>query len=198
MDLLNSEPHQLLTTALSVIGSLVLPAVGWMWMKIIQPLMRIVASQEEFRESINSIKNEIHTNGGSSIKDTLSKVNQTCDRIEVRQKIIDQRTKAALHYSGVPLFETDRYGRIVWSNTQFNHLLKEHNRLLEGYDWLSLIKDDEQDETLEQFRSCLEMNRKFSKQTELDDGTPIRMVGYPLKISHEEHGGFVVSVTKLT
>ena len=190
--------EKIVTIVATVTGGIILPALGWMWVRIIKPLMKLVDSQDDFRESIQEIKSEIKTNGGKSIKDTLGKVSETVERIETRQKVIDQRTKAALHYSGVPLFETDKHGRLVWSNTEFNSLLGEHNSLLEGYDWLSLIKDEEQDETLDHFRSCLEMNRKFSKQTELDDGTPIRMVGYPLKISNEEHGGYVVSVNKLT
>ena len=80
----------------------------------------------------------------------------------------------------------------------FNELVREYNSLLEGYDWLSLVKDDEQEETLEQFRSCLQMNRRFIKVTELDDGTPIRMMGYPLKISDDQHDGFLVSISQLS
>ena len=128
--------------------------------------MKIVKSQESFKDSIEEIKSEINTNGGKSIKDTLGQVREACDRIETRQKVIVQRTKAALHYSGVALFETDKRGRMVCSNSLFGELTRETNSLLEGYDWRSLIKDDEQDETLDHFRSCLEMNHELNKVTE--------------------------------
>ena len=187
--------EKLATAFATIIGSVAIPAVGWIWLRIVKPIMQIVKSQETFLSSIEEIKSEIHTNGGKSIKDTVDQVKEACNRIEKRQKVIVQRTKAALHYSGVALFETDRLGRLIWSNSLFGELVREHNSLLEGYDWLSLVKDDEQEETLEQFRSCLNTNRRFMKQTELDDGTPIRMMGYPLRISDDQHDGFLVSIS---
>lgn len=193
---LNVIEH-MMTVLATFTSAIAIPAIGWIWLRVVKPIMTIVKSQERFMESINDIKSEINTNGGKSIKDTLGQVKEACTRIETRQKVIIQRTKAALHYSGVALFETDRRGRLVWSNNLFGELIRSHNSLLEGYDWLSLVKDDEQEETLEQFRSCLDMNRRFVKQTELDDGTPIRMIGYPLRISDDQHDGFLVSISKI-
>ena len=187
--------EHLLAVVTTFTTAIAIPAIGWIWLKVVKPLVSIVQSQEYFKDSIEEIKHEMHTNGGKSIKDTLGQVREACDRIETRQKVIVQRTKAALHYSGVALFETDRRGRMVWSNSLFGELVRENNTLLDGYDWLSLIKDDEQEETLDQFRSCLGTNRRFVKQTELDNGTPIRMVGYPLKISDDQHDGFLVSIS---
>lgn len=187
--------EHLFTMAASFTTAIAIPVIGWIWLRVVKPLMLIVKSQESFTQSIEEIKCEINTNGGKSIKDTLGQVREACDRIETRQKVIVQRTKAALHYSGVALFETDKRGRMIWSNSLFGEIVREHNSLLEGYDWLSLVKDDEQVETLEQFRSCLAMNRRFVKLTELDNGTPIRMVGYPLKISDDKHDGFLVSIS---
>ncbi len=190
--------EQIITIFAAIFSTILFPAIGWIWLRVVKPLVTIVNSQKAFTESIDEIKREIHTNGGKSIKDTLGQVKEACQRIETTQKVIVQRTKAALHYSGVALFETDKRGRLVWSNSLFNELVREYNSLLEGYDWLSLVKDDEQEETLEQFRSCLQMNRRFIKVTELDDGTPIRMMGYPLKISDDQHDGFLVSISQLS
>jgi hypothetical protein len=189
--------EELITVTGAVLTSVLIPAIGWVWLKIVKPIVSILKTQEAVNRSIEELKDEISTHSGKTIKDTLGHVKEACGRIEDRQKVIVQRTKAALHYSGVALFETDKRGRLVWSNNLFGELIREHNALLEGYDWLSLIKDDEQEETLDQFRSCLSMNRRFVKQTELDDGRPIRMVGYPLKISDDQHDGFLVSISHI-
>ena len=63
-----------------------------------------------------------------------------------------------------------------------------------GFDWLSMIKEEERDELLQEFLSCIKMNRKFSKTTETQDQKQIRMLGYPYKITDSEHGGFLVSI----
>ena len=59
------------------------------------------------------MQKELSTNGGNSLKDAIIDLRQTCHRIR-KTKIIEQRTKAALHYSNVALFETDIAGRLVW------------------------------------------------------------------------------------
>ena len=75
-----------------------------------------------FVESVNDIKKELTTNGGSSLKDAIISMGKSCERIEERQKVIIQRTKAALHYSGAALFETDEDGRMTWSNANFSNI----------------------------------------------------------------------------
>jgi hypothetical protein len=49
---------------------------------------------------------------------------------------------------------------------------------------------------LQEFKSCIEMNRRFNKVTRTLDGKKLRLIGYPYKISDEEHGGFLVSVSE--
>lgn len=184
------------TIIFSVIGSMG-PIVTWMWIRVVKPLLSVSKSQEEVLKAIAEIKSDITNPDGSSLRTTVAAVGDACKRIESRQKVIVQRTKAALHYSGTPLFETDKRGRIVWSNALFCKMVGDSNLLLEGYDWLTLVSDDEREETLDQFRSCLDTNRKFTKHTEMQDGTPIQMTGYPYRVSEDEHGGFLVSISKL-
>jgi hypothetical protein len=54
--------------------------------------------EEEVKKSISIIKAEVTPNSGKSLKDTVNSLKKACDRIETRQKVLDQRSKAALHY----------------------------------------------------------------------------------------------------
>ena len=65
---------------------------------------------------------------------------------------------------------------------------------VEGFDWLSYIHENERDEFFQEFKSCLEMNRRFMKSSKTRDDKDVRMIGFPYKINEKEHGGFLISI----
>ena len=171
--------------------------------EIPQAHSQVVQNQDFFVESVEEIKKELTTNGGGSLKDAIIGMRQSCERIENRQRVIIQRTKAALHYSSTALFETDKEGRLIWSNVNLidlskrsNTWSKDANYMVEGFDWISLFKEADREGVLSEFKSCLAMNRRFIKETELINGVKVRLLGYPYKITDTEHGGFLVSITE--
>ena len=191
LDLLNKDNISLIITILGGIGT----GCSMVWIKIVKPLIKLMNNQENIINAINDVKKEVTTNGGNSLKDAVVDLRKTCYRIEIRQKIIEQRTKAALHHSNVPLFETDTEGRLIWSNAHFHTFVKLDS--VEGYDWLNFVNEDERAELLEEFKLCLDQNRRFSKITTTEDNITIKIVGYPYRISNNEHGGFLVSITEI-
>ena len=166
------------------------------WKKVVSPLVKLCKNQDFFVESVQEIRKELKTNGGNSIKDAIINLRDTCQRIENRQRVIVQRTKAALHYSNVALFETDETGRLVWSNANLCEITKDITTSIEGFDWINLFKEEEREEVMAEFRSCLLMNRRFSKITTLQNDVQVRLLGYPYRISDTEHGGFLISITE--
>lgn len=166
------------------------------WKRVVSPLVKLCKNQDFFVESVQEIRKELKTNGGNSIKDAIINLRDTCQRIENRQKVITQRTKAALHYSNVALFETDQSGRLVWSNMNLCEITKNIITRIEGFDWINLFEEDEREEVMSEFKSCLLMNRRFNKLTKLQNGSNVRLLGYPYKISDSEHGGFLISITE--
>lgn len=188
---LETEMAALIFSLLGGLGTL----CSIIWVKGIKPLMDVLKNHEYFKESVEQIKKELMTNGGNSLKDAIIDLRGTCGRIEHRQKIIEQRTKAALHYSNVALFETDTEGRLIWNNIHLCEMTKTPEGL-EGYDWLTCIEEEDREELLSDFRSCLQMNRKFVRNTKTLDGKDIRIVGYPYRISEDKHGGFLISISE--
>lgn len=168
-----------------------------LWIKIIKPIFQIIDTQEKLTKSLDSIKKELTTNGGNSLKDTIIDLKGVCNRIENRQKVIEQRTKASLHYNNFALFETDEQGRLTWTNSNFYDLTCDSVTSVEGYDWLTYIQEDDREELFNEFKSCLKMNRKFNKIVTNCDNQKIKLVGFPYKISEKNHGGFIISVSIL-
>ena len=166
-----------------------------LWVKVINPIIKFIHHQDDIKAKIDDIKKELSTNGGNSLKDSILDLRTVCHRIEIRQKIIEQRTKAALHYSNLPLFETDNEGRLIWNNSLFYQFADSVH--VEGYDWLNLIIEEDRDDLLEEFKSCLNTNRKFAKETRThDNNKPIVLTGFPYRISDSEQGGYLVSISE--
>ncbi len=182
---------------IATIISLVAGACSWGWIRVVRPTVKFINKHEDLAESVETIKTEITTNGGGSLKDVVCKLGDTCSRMEITQKIIEQRTKAALHYNHSALFETDSQGRVVWSNEPFYDMTGQSLDDIKGYDWLTYVHEAERDECFAEFQSCLEMNRKFQKETKTCDNKAIRMLGFPYKLNEDEQGGFLVSVSEL-
>lgn len=192
-----TEYTEYLTIILSLLGG-VGTLFTYLWVKAIRPIIKVIQSHASVMSSIDYIKKELTTNGGNSLKDTILDLKNTCGRIEARQKVIEQRTKAALHYNTSMLFETDTDGRLVWSNENFSTYFKYTQQNLEGYDWLSCIDEDDRENLLQEFKSCLKMNRKFVRKTKTNEGKMIKMTGYPYRLNDVEQGGFLVSVSEST
>ncbi len=194
--------NQTITILVSAIGGLG-GLLTIFWRKFLKPIVKLCKNQDFFVASVEEIKKELTTNGGSSLKDAIIGMKESCARIEHRQRVIIQRTKAALHYSSTALFETDEEGRLIWSNVNLIDLAKrsstwtkDANYMVEGFDWISLFREQDREAVLSEFKSCLAMNRRFIKETELINGVKVRLLGYPYKITDTEHGGFLVSITE--
>ena len=161
-----------LTFLLTMVGTLA-SFLAAVWMKVLRPAMKFIDRHEEVVKSIDVIEKEITCNGGGSLK-------------------------ASLHYSNTALFETDVEGNVVWTNEPFYDLTGLTLTDIEGFDWLVYIHEDDREEFLHEFKSCLKMNRRFSRSSRTSDNKNIRMVGFPYRINSMEHGGFLLSVYELS
>lgn len=193
IDLKDPEHITLIFSILGGLGTF----FSLIWVKAIKPTIKILQSQESVMKTLETIKKELSTNGGNSLKDSIIDLKGTCSRIETRQKVMEQRTKAALHYNNIALFETDDQGRLVWTNNSFYELTSDHINSVDGYDWLTYIDEEDREDFFTEFKSCVNMNRKFVKLTKSCDGKNVKLVGFPYKINDEKHGGFLVSISEV-
>ena len=184
-----------ITIFLSIIGGL-FTFGSLLWIKFLRPVLKLVNNQDLFTESVKELRKELMTNGGNSLKDSIIELKKICKVIDKRQRIIEQRTRASMHYNEVALFETDNEGRLIWNNIHLHKFIDDSNLFLEGYDWINIVNEEDRSSVLQEFKSCIEMNRRFNKVTRTSDGKQLRLIGYPYKISDEEHGGFLVSVSE--
>ena len=150
--------------------------------------------QKEIKNSILEIKSEVIYNGGGSIKDLVLKLSNTCDRMEVRQTVIDQRSKIALHYQDMCLFETDREGNLIWANENFYQQTVGQGDISGGLDWVTVIDDEERGNFLDELNSCLMMSRRIDIETVSVDKRKLRFIGHPYRLDDGQHEGFLIHI----
>lgn len=189
---MNAEMVALIGSLVSVAGGF----VAFIWKKLVKPAIKFLDDQDDIKKSIETIRSEVVTNGGSSLKDAVNNLTTTCNNIEVAQKILDQRSKAALHYHEQALFEVDSKGRIQWFNEKFCELTEDNGNVTEGFDYVSIVEEDRREEFLKELHSCIEMCRKIDIETASVYDQKIHFTGYPYRVGDNSHEGFLIHLYK--
>ncbi len=178
----------------TILASVVTTAI-FIWKKVLKPILNFINIHNSIVKSIETIKREVVTNGGSSLKDSVIALKQTCDRIEKSQKVIEQRSKSSLHYHNQALFETDKNGNLIWTNERFYEMTGFTFSDMEGLNWISYINEDDREDFIAEFSSCMKMCRKLEFKTSFINDKKIKLIAYPYKISESEHYGFLFHVS---
>jgi PAS domain-containing protein len=183
--------YELITDIITLLGT-VLAVIVFLW-KIFKFTNKVLLEQESVKKDLQVIKKEVTPNSGSSIKDIVTELRSTTSRIEIRQKKLDQRSKAALHYTSAALFEIDSSGRIIWGNELF---IKMTGSSIEGLDWFSIVDENFRKDFIEEVTSCLKMGRKIDIETQCYHGKRVHFLGHPYKIDDLNHEGYLVQLFK--
>ena len=189
---LNAENLAMISTAGGIVSSICF----FLWRKLVKPAINLMDDHQEIKKSIDIIKGEVTPNGGGSMKDALNSLRKTCANIERSQKVLDQRSKASLHYHDKALLEVDRFGRISWFNQEFEILSEGCDSPNEGFDWVNIVDESEREEFVKELTSCLEMNRKIDIVVESINDDKFHFLGYPYRITDREHEGFLINIFK--
>jgi len=169
---------EIIGIVISVIGG-ACASFAWGWKFIIKPTIKLYKNQQSIVSSVEDIKKELTTNGGSSIKDTVN-------RIDRRQVMIDKRSKAIFYNIEKAILEVDENGNILWANEEFHNLMGTKN--LKGLDWVSYIDEPQREYFLREFESCSEKLRELKFETISTEGKKIKYTGFPYRDSDRNFG----------
>lgn len=187
--------EQVLTVTFMLVGATV-STVLFFW-RVFIVTRKFINNQETMKASLSAITSEVTCNGGRSIKDIILNLNETCSRMELRQKIIDQRSKAALQYQDRCLFETDKDGQLVWANENFYQYTVDYGDISGGLDWIAVIDEDERENFVTELNSCLEMGRRLDIETVSVNNQQLQFIGHPYRVGEGQHEGFLIHIQTL-
>jgi PAS domain S-box-containing protein len=165
---------------------IIVGAIGAIWAfgagfikYVIKPFIKFYKNNEQLMKCVEDIKKELTTNGGSSIKDTVN-------RIDRRQVIIDKRSKAIFYNVEDVILEVDENGNIVWANQYFHQLMGNKN--VDGLDWVTYIDEPYREPFIKELKSCSENNREFNFSTKSVEGEVISFSGFPYRDRNKNYG----------
>lgn len=105
----------------------------------------------------NIVQKELTTNGGSSIRDAIT-------RIDKRQILDETRNRAMLEHLGVPFWEADHEGKVLYISREFCLLVHRVVDDLLGNAWISTVHPDHRDAVLREWNACVEQGRVFTME----------------------------------
>lgn len=133
---------------------------------------------------VQNINAELKPNGGSSLRDSINRIEQCQKEISIRQLISDQRQRAILSDMNFGVLETDAQGNCVWANRMYTRLTGRSLDELVGKGWINTIAHDERDRVLEDWNSAIEDCREFESTYHVatPDGERIRITARTIKM----------------
>ena len=183
-------------TLATVIGALKIGAKFFSWMagalnrmlrKILgisdlqQTLIDVSRSVESQNDTLNSVLAEVLPNGGSSLKDAVS-------RIERRQILFDGRAHAMMQEENKPMFEADVYGNCVWVNRKLARITGRSQEDLRNNGWINIIHEDDREAVVREWRKSVSEHRSFSMSCRIELGDTgsgghksFKIISYPIR-----------------
>lgn len=129
---------------------------GYTWIKNRLSLMQnIQNSLLRIDSDVSSIKKELQHNGGSSLKDYVSRLDAELIKQEKRQKALIQD----LTYG---TFETDATGKVVHVNRTYCRLSGRTPDELMGSGWINCIENDRREEVARNWYLSVSENRDWT------------------------------------
>lgn len=186
------------------------------WILRKKPLEKIRGHAEEVKISIESlakdvteIKKEIQTNGGTTIKDVVSKMDSSLTTIEVKlDKVIAQargRTELALNQSSVAQFLCNENGEITFANDAMVDLFGMNRPHLLKHKYLSVIdSQDVREEIIRRMGFAISKQITFSmndiplRSPKTNELKKIRMIVSPTLDDNENFMWFIGKITEYT
>ena len=110
----------------------------------------------DLNEKLEMILLQLVPNGGSSIKDSL-------DRIEDKQSFFSSFLQAQMHVNQKAIFQTDEEGKCIWVNRPHARLTGFQSSEVMGDGWINVIAPECRQRTMAKWEDAVEAGREFDE-----------------------------------
>lgn len=119
---------------------------------------------------VEGISKEFSTNGGSSLRDSVN-------RIENKIHRLGQADHIAMEMSDRAYFETDRSGLCSWVNDAYIHLTGLQRDECIGNGWINAVYPADRYPVRKEWESCYDDKRNFQMQYRVNRSSPVCVTG---------------------
>lgn len=146
------------------------------------PTTKLRVEMEGLRTAVDKILKELRPNSGTSIKDSLV-------RIEKRQLISDKRYRASLITNDRGVFEVDAVGDMIWVSPTFCILCGKVPNDLMGRGWVNAVHPDNRGVVIAEWNEAINQGRDLEINFLLNTYPPKRVT---LRTARMLHNGAVI------
>lgn len=111
---------------------------------------------------VNEIKLQLRTNGGTSLKDAVNRIEQTLGDVREDVAILKGRESARMYLDAQPTFECDANGYSTALNKALLDIVGLDIDEAIGYGWLKAVKPIDQDRVQREWESSVRNGREFN------------------------------------
>lgn len=144
---------------------------------ILHPFMqKVLEGIDNIYSMKKIIEKELQTNGGSSMKDAIK-------RIDRSNSIQDGRHHAALSLKKDPIWEADADGNYIWVNSAYVKETGFDIEHLKNRSWLITVSDKDRDRVKQEWEDCVRYQTVFECDYNLEcvsETKKVRCLAHPI------------------
>lgn len=159
----------------SAIGTVIAGLAGWLWRKVLRRKMKkfradmlllemlpnyigeyegMKTELAKLQESVQEILKLIKPNGGSSVSDSLSRLEQGLHNLQqVRWTIEDM--------NGSAIWQTDRQGKTVYASSALADMYGLDQRDVIGNGWVAAVCSEDRNRVFQEWKNVVAQGRRF-------------------------------------
>ena len=192
------------TSTIGPISSAIVVLYG-LWRKVIRPLSIVIredinerierqAKQDQMISDVAWIIDQMKPNGGSSIKDSLN-------RLETELHLVSQRQKIFVLDSPFAIFESNVDGDCVYANRTYCRSVGRSMEEILGRGWINTLHESTRARCVEEWMFAVKDKREFSMEYNMkdEDGNAFKVhcSASPMYDRHGEICGWTGVIVKI-
>lgn len=159
-----SEIIKFVTDNLTVIIGILTPIFGLIggfckWMHSlfadVRTTKKLVEKIEPMLKDLEAVKLELKSNGGSSVKDAVTRIEAKINSIEFAQHLTWD------YACQIPMFHSDTHGNCTWVNKSYLNMVKRPIQELVGFGWETCVAYEDRERVCEEWYESCSKNRAF-------------------------------------
>lgn len=141
----------------------VVTALAAVYRLVWQPFkINVLDKLNDFYAKVNYITSELKPNGGNSLRDQVTHIKRTVDRI-------DQRQLNFFHFDPHGIIETDASGNLIWANRAYLDLTGRHPEEVVKQGWRNVIAEDDRERIIREWTFAVKDSRDFFSRFKIID-----------------------------
>lgn len=164
------------------------------WKKVVKPTVNHFRNHSKLSDQVEYIFQQVKPNGGTSIKDSLV-------RIEALASIASERQKAILHDATAAIIETNPQGKCIWVNRTFTKLVQRTPAEVIGYGWFNVIAPEDREIVMKNWKDSVSQDIEYFTEFNFItlEGTriPVKFSSYKMINKQNVSIGYVIKINSM-